>query len=105
MAKSVIYVPKDGCAAEWRFVPTASLRKKYPDAPGSEFGMDLQEGEVLVLEPTEVVKSTGNVVLTVKEGRLELLDAASNWSEAKRVPDDAIEWDITRIIEAWSSDD
>ncbi len=101
MAKSVIYVPKTGCAAEWRFVPTAAVRKQYPDAPGSEFGMDLQDHEALVLEPTKVAKG----VLTIKEGRVELLDVASNWSEAKRVPDDAIEWDIARIIEAWSADD
>ncbi len=100
MAKSVIYVPKKGCSAEWRFVPTAAVRKQYPDASPGGTGMDLQEGEALVLEPTKVVKG----VLTVKEGRVELLDAASNWSKAERVPDDAIEWDIARIIDAWSSD-
>ena len=100
-----VWGPKSGRAAEWSFAPSAAIRKSYPEAPAGEFGMDLQDGEVMRLEATKVATEGRSRVVTTKEGVLTLLEYSRDWQELASVPDDVIEWDVARVVEAWSSDD
>ena len=103
--KRNVYGPRKNKAAEWLFVPSAAVRKAHPDAPGDEIGMDLQDGEVMSLDVVNSATRDGVVVLTIVQGRLELKNYAKDWQELNEAPDDAVVWDIARLIETWSSDD
>ena len=104
-SKSMVFGPKPDCAAEWRFTPSAATRKAYPDAPDGAFGMDLQTGEVMSLVPLKTANRDGARVVDVKEGHIHLLAFDDHWEVLDKAPEDVIEWDVLRIIEAWSSDD
>ena len=67
--------------------------------------MDLQDGEVMSLDVVNSATRDGVVVLTIVQGRLELKNYAKDWQELNEAPDDAVVWDIARLIETWSSDD
>lgn len=67
--------------------------------------MDLQDGEVMRLAATSVATEGRSHVVTTKEGVLTLLEFSRDWLELTSVPDDVIEWDMARVVEAWSSDD
>ena len=105
MVKMSYYGPKADKPAEWMFYPNAKTRKRHPDASGDDIGMDLQDDEIICLLPKSVETLKGNLVLEIAEGRVELLQFDRNWRSLDRATDDAIVWDVARIIEAWASDD
>ena len=104
--KTVIFVPKKGKAAEWAFHPSAQVRKNYPDAEVEFLGMDAQEGEILSLIPVSQETLKQMKVVTVDEGRVELLNFDHDWQEGKTGSSNAENvWDIDQMISAWSSAD
>ena len=98
-----LFSAKPKFAAVWAFYPNADLKAHYPDAENDDFSMDLQEEEVLAIKPISTVKKGGDLIIELAEGRLQLVEFKQAWQEGI-VPDDAIVWDIQRIVEAWSSD-
>ncbi len=46
----------------------------------------------------------GTLIIEIAEGRVELIDFEANWQEGEH-DEDAIIWDVDRMIGAWSSDD
>lgn len=98
-----LFSAKPKFAAVWAFYPNGDLKAQYPDAENDDVSMDLQEEEILAIKPISTVKKGGDLVIELAEGRLQLFEFKQAWQEGI-VPDDAIVWDIERIIEAWSSD-
>jgi hypothetical protein len=103
MAKQ-IFAPKPDAAAEWVFYPNAKTKKDYPAAELEFVGMECQEGEIVSLKPKSQKMLGDTLIIDVAEGRVELIGFESNWQEGE-FDEDAIIWDVDRMIEAWSSDD
>lgn len=103
MGKFVVFGPKGDRAAEWRFFPSAKIRRQYPNADLVKVGMDMQEGEVVALTPNSQKMLDSRLVIEVAEGRVELLDFQTNWQVSELRG--AIVWDICRIVEEWASND
>ena len=101
---NLVFVPKSDAAAEFSFYQNAKTRKKYPNAELEFLGMEAQEGEIVSLKPVSQKTLKENLVIEVSEGRVELIDFGGNWEKGE-LSDDAIIWDIGRMIEAWASDE
>ena len=104
----VVFAPKKDKAADWEFHPNAKVRKEYPEVEREYEGMDAQPGEFLSLKvlTRSMLKTTQ--VIEITEGRVELKKFNSDWEELGSPPpdaDEAICWDIERIISSWTSDD
>ena len=104
-AKSVTWAPKPGKAGVWTFYPNAKVRKDYPACDRDHTGLDCQEGEVLSLVPRKTERLGKTLVVTTREGRIELGDFDACWHEvSESAGEDCVIWDIYRIVEEWSSD-
>ena len=104
--KMRIFAPIPEVAAEWGFYPSDKIKAIYPDAPVEFLGMEVQEGEVLKLKPLKFETLEQTAILTIKEGRVELINFDSNWQELDSIPDDPdFIWDAEQMCIALGSDD
>ena len=104
MTNKVIFIPKSDEAAEWAFYPNQKTRKNYPDAELEFVSMECQDGEIISLNPKSTKILGDKLIMELPEGRFELIDFEEKWQEGK-FDEDAIVWNLERIIEAWSSDE
>lgn len=59
----------------------------------------------MVPSPVSSGMAAKDLIVTVKDGRFELMNFAKDWREVERVSEDGVVWDMPRILEAWNSDD
>ncbi len=97
---NTVFVPKSDLAADWIYYPNSKIRKAYPNVQFKSSGLDAQDGEVLSLNPISQKIAGGNMIIKIKEGRIDLIDYDRCW-EIGCSKDDSIVWDVYRIIETW----